>query len=75
MIPVKKPHRITSVYGNRTSPITGKAEFHPGIDIVSDSGDHNVYAAVASCATHNTDEHAKLHGRIDEHIRDHIANK
>ena len=27
-----------------------------------------------SCAAHNTEEHAKLHGRIDEHIRDH-ANK
>lgn len=27
-----------------------------------------------SCAGRNTKEHAKLHGRIDEHIRDH-ANK
>jgi hypothetical protein len=26
------------------------------------------------CAEHNTAEHAKLHGRLDEHIRDH-ANK
>lgn len=28
----------------------------------------------AECAKRNTDEHKALHGRIDEHIRDH-ANK
>lgn len=44
MIPVKEPHRITSPFGNRKSPITGKDEFHPGIDIVSDSGDRTIYA-------------------------------
>ena len=44
MLPVLEPHRITSPYGNRKSPITGNAEFHPGIDIVSDSGDRSIVA-------------------------------
>lgn len=29
----------------------------------------------AACANHNTEEHAKLHGRIDKHIDDHLQNK
>lgn len=44
MIPVKEPHRITSAYGSRISPITHVEEFHPGIDIVSDSTDKSIYA-------------------------------
>ena len=28
-----------------------------------------------NCARYNTEEHAKLHGRIDEHIRDHALNE
>ena len=44
MIPVKKPYRITSPFGDRKSPITGKDEFHPGVDIVSDSSDKSLIA-------------------------------
>lgn len=45
MYPVKNPTRITSGYGVRRDPITGKGgQFHPGIDIVSDSGDKTLIA-------------------------------
>lgn len=36
--------RVTSGFGNRTSPITGRSEFHYGIDI-SASGGSSIYAA------------------------------
>ena len=32
--------RVTSPYGNRTSPITGAPEFHGGIDLVCDASDN-----------------------------------
>lgn len=36
-------YRTTSPYGPRKSPITGKSEFHTGIDLVK-SSDKNIYA-------------------------------
>lgn len=44
MLPIKTPYRVTSSYGDRISPITHVQEFHPGIDLVSDSGDRTLYA-------------------------------
>ena len=44
MMLVKEPHRITSEFGDRKNPFNGTPEFHPGIDIVSDSGDRTLYA-------------------------------
>ena len=44
MYPILKPYRVTSGYGYRVSPITKKKEFHPGIDLVSDSGDKSLIA-------------------------------
>jgi hypothetical protein len=35
----------------------------------------NVDKRCTACADHNTEEHAKLHGRIDKHIDDHLQNK
>ncbi|MGC5326416.1 peptidoglycan DD-metalloendopeptidase family protein [Brevibacillus sp. SYSU BS000544] len=34
MIPMMKEYRVSSLFGRRTSPITGKQEFHTGIDLV-----------------------------------------
>lgn len=40
---IKKP-KITSPWGYRIHPITGKKAFHYGIDLVSKAGDKNYYA-------------------------------
>lgn len=42
MTPFKGTNRVTSPFGPRTSPITGRAEQHRGQDIVSNDGDWNV---------------------------------
>ncbi|MBW5471702.1 peptidoglycan DD-metalloendopeptidase family protein [Brevibacillus formosus] len=34
MIPMMQEYRVTSPFGPRTSPITGRSEFHTGIDLV-----------------------------------------
>jgi murein DD-endopeptidase MepM/ murein hydrolase activator NlpD len=57
MYPVKEPHRITSPYGNRNSPITGKQEFHPGIDIVSDSGEKTLFAIADGVIVDDKDDY------------------
>lgn len=36
--------KITSNYGTRKDPITGKKTIHHGIDVVSKTKDHNIYA-------------------------------
>lgn len=45
-----KNSRVSSVYGGRTSPITGKWEFHNGIDIPAAYGT-DIYAANAGTVT------------------------
>lgn len=40
---IKKP-RITDKFGWRTHPITGKKQFHNGLDLISTIGDRNLYA-------------------------------
>ena len=40
---IKKP-KITSPYGYRIHPITGKKAFHYGLDLISKAGDKNFYA-------------------------------
>ena len=57
MIPVKEPHRITSPFGSRKSPITGKDEFHPGVDIVSDSGDKSLIALADGVVVDDKDDY------------------
>lgn len=42
MTPFKGPNRVTSVYGPRTSPLTGKPEQHRGQDITAPDGDWRV---------------------------------
>jgi murein DD-endopeptidase MepM/ murein hydrolase activator NlpD len=37
-MPVAGPERISSVFGNRTDPFTGRLAFHPGIDFPWPSG-------------------------------------
>ena len=47
-MPLDAPLRVTCAYGNRISPITGKQEFHYGIDLGRDKrkqGDCNILAA------------------------------
>jgi len=40
---VKKP-KITSPYGYRINPVTKKKQFHYGLDLISKSGNKNLYA-------------------------------
>lgn len=42
MTPFKGNNRVTSPYGQRIHPITGKGDMHRGQDIVTDSGDWTV---------------------------------
>lgn len=49
--------RITSQYGNRTSPTSGQLEFHRGVDIAGAKGtrlDSNVNGKVVSAGWHNS---------------------
>lgn len=74
MIPVKEPFRITSPYGDRKSPITGNPEFHPGIDIVSDSGDKSLIALADGVVVDDKDDYNK-DNRWNLKGRDTVGNR
>lgn len=63
-LPVVKPYRITSLYGERKSPDPRKKdshEFHDGMDIVSDSGINTVFAVADGVVEYDRDnyDHSK----------------
>ena len=74
MLPVLEPHRITSPYGDRKSPITGDAEFHPGIDIVSDSGDRSIIACADGIVVDDYDSYNDAN-RWNLRGRDTVGNR
>lgn len=74
MNPVLDPIRITSGYGERKSPITGKPEFHPGIDIVSDSGDRSIVACADGIVVDDYDSYNEAN-RWNLRGRDTVGNR
>lgn len=59
--------RITSPFGNRINPVTGRAQFHTGIDIASSAGTPIYAAASGRVAVVRRDEHGYGHLVIIDH--------
>ena len=59
MLPIREPHRITSAFGTRTDPITHEPhQFHPGIDLVSDSDDWSILAVADGEVVDDKDDYS-----------------